>query len=68
MEVRIKYLNFANEYFTMAEKEKISLPGSGGGLFRPHDAEGQGLKIKPEQVIIFCAAVVVTEILIKLFI
>lgn len=52
----------------MAEKEKISLPGSGGGLFRPSDAEGLGIKIKPEHVIVFAAAVVVTEILIKLFI
>ncbi len=51
----------------MSEKERVSLP-SAGGLFRPSDAEGQGIKIKPEQVIVFCAAVVVVEILLRLFI
>lgn len=52
----------------MSEKDKVYLPAGGGGLFRPSDAESQGIKIRPEQIIIFCAAVVVIEILLRLFI
>ena len=51
----------------MAEKEKVQLPATGGGLFRPSDAEGKGLKIKPEHIIIFSAAVVVIEIVLRLY-
>ena len=50
----------------MSEKEKVQLPATGGGLFRPSDAEGKGLKIKPEHIIIACGAVIVTEIMLHI--
>ena len=52
----------------MSDKDRVSIPATGGGLFRPSDAESQGIKIKPEHVIFFCAAVIVFEILLRLFI
>ena len=63
--------NYKCEYFhritAMAEKEKVQLPATGGGLFRPSEAGGKGLKIKPEHIIIFSAAVVVIEIVLRLY-
>ncbi len=52
----------------MAEKEKIQMPSTGGGLFRPSDAEGRGLKIKPEFIIAACGAVIVIEIILHAFV
>ena len=52
----------------MSEKNRVEMPATGGGLFRPSDAEGQGIKFRPEQIIVFVAAVVVIEILLRLFI
>ena len=52
----------------MSEKEKIQMPATGGGLFRPSDAEGRGLKIKPEYIIIGSAAIIVVEIILHAFV
>ncbi|HIJ98069.1 TPA: preprotein translocase subunit Sec61beta [archaeon] len=52
----------------MSEKNRVEMPATGGGLFRPSDAEGQGIKFRPEQIIVFVAAIVVIEILLRLFI
>ncbi|HIJ99160.1 TPA: preprotein translocase subunit Sec61beta [archaeon] len=52
----------------MAEKEKVQLPATGGGLFRPSDAEGRGIKIRPEHIIIASGAIVVIEIILHAFV
>ena len=51
----------------MAQKEKISLPATGGGLFRPTDEEGTGIRLKPEHIIIASAIVIVAEIVLHLY-
>ncbi len=52
----------------MAEKEKIQMPSTGGGLFRPSDAEGRGLKIKPQYIIFAAGTVVVIEVILHAFV
>ncbi len=49
----------------MAE-EKNYLPQSTAGLTRYFDEESSGVKITPEQVVIFAAAVVIIELLFRL--
>ena len=49
----------------MAE-ERQSLPQSTAGLTRYFDEEEKGLRVTPEQVVIFAAAAVVIEILFRL--
>lgn len=51
----------------MAKKEKISLPPTGGGIFRTYDDEGVGLKLKPEHIIGVCVAVVIFEIFLHIY-
>ena len=51
----------------MAKKEKISLPGSGGGIFRPNDAEGRGLQLHPMYVVGFSVVVVMFVLMLHLY-
>ena len=51
----------------MAKKEKISLPGSGGGFFRSYEDVEKGLKLKPEHIVIASIAVVIFEIILHFY-
>jgi len=51
----------------MAQKEKVAMPATGGGLFRPTDEEGTGLKIKPEYIIIMSIIAIIAEIVLHLY-
>ncbi len=51
----------------MAKKEKISLPGSGGGIFRPTSGEGKGLKLTPMHIVGICTAVIIFEVMLHLY-
>lgn len=47
---------------TKRRKDKIKLPSSAGGLIRYMDEEGKGIKIKPEQITMAAAGVIVLKI------
>ncbi|MFH1424985.1 MAG: preprotein translocase subunit Sec61beta [archaeon] len=51
----------------MGKKEKVSLPPMGGGLFRPTEGEGTGLKLKPEHVIGAVIFVIVFEVFLHFY-
>lgn len=51
----------------MSKQEKISLPGSGGGIFRTYDDEGTGIRLKPEHVVYTSAAVIAFEIILHFY-
>jgi len=51
----------------MSKKERLSLPPTGGGLFRSYDDEGIGFRLKPEHIIIATVAVIVFEIFLHLY-
>ena len=51
----------------MAKKERISLPPTGGGIFRPSDEESGGLKLKPEHVVAFTVVVILLEIMLHIY-
>ena len=51
----------------MSKKERVNIPGAGGGIFRVNDEEGKGFKLKPMHVIGFTAAVVVIEIILHIY-
>lgn len=42
-------------------RDKIMLPSSGAGLVRYMDEEGQGLKVKPEHVLMAAVGIVVLK-------
>ncbi len=48
------------------KESKISMPMSGAGLIRYMDAEGRGLKLKPEHVLYAAVGVVLVEFLVKM--
>ncbi|MFO7872298.1 MAG: hypothetical protein R6U26_01490 [Candidatus Undinarchaeales archaeon] len=51
----------------MSKKEKISLPGSGGGIFRPTSGEGKGLKLTPIHIVGLCIVAIIFEIMLHLY-
>ena len=51
----------------MAKKDKIYMPMGTGGLLRYGEEEERAIKVKPKQVIAIVAALVVAEILMKIF-
>lgn len=51
----------------MSKKEKISMPPSGGGIFRTYDDEGTGLKLKPEHIIGISIVVIIVEVILHLY-
>ncbi|MEW6592600.1 MAG: preprotein translocase subunit Sec61beta [Candidatus Hadarchaeota archaeon] len=48
-------------------KSEQKMPSTGAGLIRYFDEEGKGIKISPKKVVIFIAAIIVLEILIRLY-
>lgn len=51
----------------MAKKSKISLPATGGGLFRPTEGEGTGLKLKPEHIVGATVVIIVFEVFLHFY-
>jgi preprotein translocase subunit Sec61beta len=51
----------------MAKKDKVYMPMGTGGLLRYGEEERELIKIKPMQVIIAVVAIVILEILLKIF-
>jgi preprotein translocase subunit Sec61beta len=51
----------------MAKKDKVYMPMGSGGLLRYGEEGEELIKIKPMQVIIIVAVLVVVEILLKVF-
>jgi len=51
----------------MAKKNKINIPGAGGGIFRVSDEESKGFKLKPIHVIGFTATVVAIELILHIY-
>lgn len=49
----------------MAE-ERQSLPQSTAGLTRYFEEDNSGIKVTPEQVVVFTSAVIIIEILLRL--
>lgn len=49
----------------MARRDKNYMPQSTAGLVRYYEQTKEGLKIKPEHVLIACAAIIVIEIIFK---
>ena len=51
----------------MAKKEKINLPGVGGGIFRTYEDVEKGLKLKPEHIVVLCIVVIIFELLLHFY-
>jgi preprotein translocase subunit Sec61beta len=51
----------------MSKKNKVNIPGAGGGIFRVSTEDSKGFKFKPIHIIGFTAAVVVIEIILHLY-
>lgn len=49
----------------MGRKEKTQMPQSTAGLVRYYEQTKEGIKIKPEHVLIVCAALILIEIMLK---
>ncbi|MEW6222126.1 MAG: preprotein translocase subunit Sec61beta [Candidatus Hadarchaeota archaeon] len=48
-------------------KSEQRMPSTGAGLIRYFDEEGKGIKISPKKIVIFISAVIILEILIRLY-
>ena len=44
------------------------MPQSGAGLIRYFDESAEAIKLKPEHVVVICAAIIVLELALKAFI
>ncbi len=49
------------------KKDKTYMPTSMAGLMSFYQEEKEGVKIRPEFVILFCVGVVITEIVARIF-
>jgi preprotein translocase subunit Sec61beta len=49
----------------MGKKDRAMMPHSTAGLIRYFDQSKEGVKIKPEHVLIVCGVLIALEILIK---
>ncbi|RMF90616.1 MAG: preprotein translocase subunit Sec61beta [Methanobacteriota archaeon] len=48
-------------------RDKVTLPSSGAGLIRYMDEEGRGIKLKPEQVVMAVAGIILLKIAFTAF-
>jgi len=48
-------------------KSQDKMPAGGAGLIRYFEEEGKGIKISPKKTVIFITAVIVVEILLKMY-
>ncbi len=51
----------------MAKKERISLPGTGGGIFRTYEDVEKGIKFKPEHIVLMSIVAIIFEILLHVY-
>jgi preprotein translocase subunit Sec61beta len=51
----------------MAKKDKIYMPMGTGGLLRYSEEQKELIKVKPKQVVVIVTAIVIFEIMLKLF-
>ncbi|RLI98355.1 MAG: preprotein translocase subunit Sec61beta [Candidatus Aenigmatarchaeota archaeon] len=49
----------------MSKKDKIQMPQSTAGLIRYFETEKEAIHLKPEHIVIFCALVIVVELLLR---
>lgn len=49
----------------MARKDKMYMPQSGAGLMRYTGDTKEGIKIKPEHILIVCSGLVALEIVLR---
>lgn len=48
----------------MAKKDKMMMPQGSAGLIRYFDSEKESVQLKPEHIVVICAAIIVFEILL----
>jgi len=49
------------------KKESGPMPAASAGLLRFFEEETEGIKIRPELLVIFCASLIVLSVLAKVF-
>ena len=49
----------------MSQKNKIQMPQSSAGLMRYFDDSKEGIKIKPEHLVIICSAIIALEVIFR---